>query len=122
MNIIGLAKRVKRGARLLDKKLGPGWRTTMRRRAEFFNLKEPQACILGTLEHFNGRMKTLGKRRAAAEDLNGYYRAAARLNIEGDEQEYGFDLSFGAEDGLKGVERGEVWQLAQDLWRAEFEA
>lgn len=119
MDILELARSVKRGVKLLDKKI-PNWRQVMRKYEDQFNFADGECCILGTLEHHSGRLQVLNQRKAAAADPeDAYRRAAARLglNIEADEDElYGFNVTTDAYDDSEAV-MGDIG----DLWRAEFE-
>lgn len=120
--LIETAKRVKRGARLLDKKV-PNWRTTMRRYAKTFDINDTNCCILGTLEHHNGRMRVLKARKSlqakVARMKADYYRGVKRLDLDGKEQDYGFNFSCHYEPGSFDSSTDE--DTVNTLWRAEFE-
>ena len=62
LSLLELAKCVRRGVRRLDKKI-PNWRTVMRQHIGEYDFKNGEHCVLGTLEHYSGRMQVL-KRRA----------------------------------------------------------
>lgn len=114
MTLLELAKRVRRGVKLLDR-LIPNWRRTMRNHQDQYDFQDGDHCILGTLEHYNGRMSVLKKRRAVDTDYS-YGRGAKALGLkEGITYEHGFDgqISGGSYDA-------DMAQLDQ-LWRAEFE-
>lgn len=103
------AAAVKRGARLLDKKL-PQWRKAMRRHADEFNLGHPEYCVLGTLEHYSG-LRRLNTRAVQKGNLeNAFGRALRRLGCR-DAEGHGFDKASHAN----------YPELAA-LWRAEFGA
>lgn len=123
-----LAARVKRGARLLDKKV-PNWRTTMRKHADTFRLNSPRLCILGTLEHYNGRMKVLKARGADLSDmqLGGYYMALRRLHLDENttSKALAFNFSsFGMCETFPSLQepqgRTAAWDVLQGLWEVEF--
>lgn len=116
--LLDLAKRVKKGVRLLDRRV-PGWRTTLKEHADSFNIKQGSCCVLGTLEHYNGRMQVLNARRLKLSAYPDYWRGTKRLNIEDRGKDYGFNADF--EDESFGASDAE-FAILQDLWRAEFEA
>lgn len=107
-NIIKLVKRVKRGVRLLDKKV-PGWRKTLKTHTRTFDIGRANYCVLGTLEHYNARMKALNKKRVVGQSFPDYYRATVRLNFATGAASYGFN----GDESSRGV--------LQQLWRAEFD-
>jgi hypothetical protein len=111
-DLLELAKRVKRGVRLLDQKF-PLWRRTMRRHEATFDLRLGDYCILGTLEHHLGRARTLRKRRGFS--YGGYLGLRDALNIDKSAKKYGFYW----DDDLRNSEN-QIPTLT-DLWRAEFE-
>jgi hypothetical protein len=112
-----LARRVKRGAKLLDRKV-PNWRKTMREHEDQYEFENGDCCILGTLEHYNGRMKQLKMcKRDDRQDLDLFNRAAARLRIH-EVDEYGFE----APDDCEYYDYDEKRKVLEELWRAEFSA
>lgn len=116
MNLYEMARRVKRGVRLLDRKI-PDWRRVLRRHREEFEFRDGDCCVLGTLEHYTGRMRELLKKADADEDSR-YMRALSALRLEGDADiEHGFD---GIDKGGGETDNIEMDALS-DLWRAEFE-
>lgn len=120
-----LAKRVRKGVALLDKKV-PNWRKVMRKNDETFNIRNGECCILGTLEHKRA-LRKLGKPMSSRfyRD-NGYERAERILHIEG--SDYGFNTID--EEDLIDLEDPEQsydeinddaqFEVLQELWRAEF--
>lgn len=112
-SLLELAKRVKRGVRLLDEKI-PNWRRTMKRHAATFNLSSVDHCVLGTLEHYNGRMRVLHAKRAKGQS-KGYCTGKVVLGIGNRSgRDFGFDAG--------GIHAGDEFRTLSDLWRAEFEA
>lgn len=118
--LLQLAKRVRRGVALLDKKV-PGWRLIMRQNADDFDISNGECCILGTLEHKRGLARVRALRVRPNE--NGYETGKRRLRItEG--HDYGFntversELGMGMYDGE--ADSDEQWRVLNDLWRAEF--
>lgn len=116
MALFDLAQRVKRGVRLLDKKV-PGWRKVLYRHRDSFDLSDGACCVLGTLEHHSARMKALHRSRVKGMDGADYAWAVRRLNLEFG-RIYGFDVEgpFTFES-----ERKQQYADLNDLWRAEFE-
>lgn len=112
-DLLELAKRVKNGVRLLDRKF-PTWRRTMRRHRYTFNLRSGDYCILGTLEHHLGRARVLRKRKGLSEE--GYLGLRDALNIVS-AKDYGFywDSTDAALDPENQI------PTLTALWRAEFE-
>lgn len=110
-DVFEIAKRVKKGAKLLDKKV-PKWRSILRKHKDQFDFADGDCCVLGTLEHYNG-LKALGRTPDPFDDR--FNRAAHRLNLHGKTFDYGFDFM---EDGFRNSE--EISTL-NALWRAEFE-
>ena len=123
--LLDLAKRVKKGAALLDKKV-PGWRKTMRRHDDTFNIGSGKCCVLGTLEHARalrklGASKTEVKERLkllAGEPSTAYYIGATRLGIDG--EDYGFEPPLSEEETDWNANE-EAWAFLQDLWKAEYQ-
>lgn len=112
MTLFDMARRVKAGVRLLDRKI-PNWRTVLRRHEDEFDFADGSHCVLGTLEHYSGRMRTLIARRQAKQEPDPFWRAAKALGVEAREE----DLGFEAED-VRTKER----DMLAELWRAEFAA
>lgn len=114
MELLDIAKRVKRGVRLLDRRI-PNWRAIMRKHRADFNIGDPECCILGTLEHHVGRLKVLrARRKVIPADFTAYHSAARSLRIEAVTREHGFERTAGAENI-------EEYRTLQALWLAEFE-
>ena len=117
MDLFDCARRVRAGARYLDK-LVPGWRKILRRHEEDFDIGDPECCILGTLEHHSKQLRLLNKKRADGLLTEpAYDRAKARLKMhETRAEDLGFDTkphsAFEDDD----------WDTLQELWRAEFHA
>lgn len=112
MDIYDIATRVKRGVKLLDKKV-PNWRLILRKNREQFNFADGSCCVLGTLEHFSGRMRVLKAKRDVPSYEPPFSRAIQALGIVSS-KDYGFDWSR-MNDGEEGKE------ALTALWRAEFE-
>ncbi len=111
------AAAVKRGARLLDKKVPKG-RNIMRKHEADCWLLDPEQCVLGTLEHFSGlkRLQTAKVKKYMDQphrsDTNAYERALIRLGLDPDRTEL-------AED--RGFNRNELsFEELEALWRAEW--
>ncbi len=121
VELVELVKRVKRGVKVLDRKI-PNWRTVLRRHQEEFRLSNLDYCILGTLEHHSGRMRQLNQKRVDGTISNdGYTRAIRRLNLATGTP-YGFDLASSDSDAPYGSEkRNDLWKQLEALWRGEFE-
>jgi hypothetical protein len=118
MDLLTLAKNVKRGAKLLDRRF-PHWRQVMRKHATTFRLSDGDHCILGTLEHRVGRLKVLAARTAKPYD-SGFNRASKALGLAGDGKtaQHGFDIT--PELSTEGVNN--QYSQLEALWRAEFES
>jgi hypothetical protein len=120
-SILELARRVKKGAALLDKKF-PSWRRVMRAHVDEFNFEDGDFCVLGTLEHHLGRAKVLAKRRReklhlyALPDVSRYQKLVGAL--------FGGDEAESAAHGFNAADDGESWESIYlgDLWQAEFES
>ena len=123
MELFDTARRVKRGARFLDKKI-PNWRSVLRKHSDEFDFADGEFCVLGTLEHYSGRMRELAKKRNA-DDLNGrFIRAIHILGLEDKDEALGFDVPLNTyeeydEDGTN--EAVTAFAQFSELWRAEFE-
>lgn len=123
MELLEIAKRVKRGVRLLDKKV-PNWRRTLREHEDQYDFANGDCCVLGTLEHYNGRLRVLSAKRAKNGDYPfGRAVRAVGLKVNDDDDscadeatQHGFD----AIDGGGGSYEDEIATL-DALWRAEFE-
>lgn len=113
VSILELAKRVKKGVVFLNRRI-PNWRTVLRRHEDQFDFQDGDHCVLGTLEHYSGRMKLI----KAGRDLPGYIfgNAITRLKIDGEEVEFGFDAQGKDENDIDHQHR-----VLDALWRAEFE-
>lgn len=109
MDLLDLAKKVKRGSRLLDRKL-PSWRRVMQKHRDQFNFADPQFCVLGTLKHHLGRARVLRKQAGSSEA--GYHGLLQALRLDRG-SEHGFDWSGSVDDAT-----GDTLAL---LWRTEFE-
>lgn len=123
MELLELAKRVKRGVRLLDKKV-PNWRAVLRRHEGQYDFADGDHCVLGTLEHFSGRMRVLRERGLDPDRTkNAYVVAAARLGIW-NEADRTTDDSTPAQCGFDAVDleatRDADRNVLDALWRAEF--
>ena len=113
MIFLETARRVRAGVRLLDKKI-PGWRHVLRRHVEQFDFADGDHCVLGTLEHYSGRMKVLARKHREHDDYSRFDSALKALGIK-DEVGFGFDCA----NRFQGWE--EEGALLDALWRAEFE-
>lgn len=114
--IAGLYARVRKGVALLDKRV-PNWRRTMRKQVGQYNFMEGDHCVLGTLEHYNGRMQVIRKRTIAKEEQeqgshDSMSRATKRLRIHGESQKFGFCWG--------GTGREIEGPILHALWREEF--
>ena len=106
-----LVQRVKRGVRLLDRKV-PNWRRVMRRYQDRFNLNDANSCVLGILDNHSSQMRMLAKRMKVTGIPN-FYRALRSLDLmAGFGESHGFSSSF----DISGSESDSL----QALWRAEF--
>ncbi len=92
MDLLNIAKRVRNGVKLLDKKI-PNWRSIVKNHESEFDFTDGACCVLGTLEHYSGRLKVLKKRagRKAQDANNPFGNAAVALGISGKTTEFGFD-------------------------------
>jgi hypothetical protein len=117
MNLTDIALRIKRGVKLLDRKV-PRWRTVLRVHEDQFDFRDGDHCVLGTLEHFSGQMRVLGKKAASQEDHT-FDRALARLGVANDSDYYGFDGAVGDWNAGDDDYHNELDTL-DALWRAEF--
>lgn len=121
--IIDLANNVRRGARLLDKKLGPQWRKTLQKHEEVFDFADGAHCVLGTLEHYNGAMKALRQKTVSKLAKNEHYlRAAVRLGVAESEDPYALKAQavIHGFDARSNEYRYEELAVLGQLWRAEF--
>lgn len=114
-----LAKRVRRGSALLDKKL-PGWRRVLYRALTEDHRKIQMAdggyCVLGTIEHYIGRLRR--RPRAVRGMAACYSRGVERLGLTDVSAEYhGFLSQNNTPD-----ERRAVYAILDELWRGEIEA
>lgn len=115
MDLFDLASRVKRGVRLLDKKV-PEWRQIIRRHANTLDLADGDFCVLGTLEHHSARMRQLHAKRVAGMDDADYHRALDRLGIIG--SAYGFTAP-GPGGGYDDETENDQFRALTDLWKIE---
>jgi hypothetical protein len=119
MNLLAIASRVKAGAKLLDKKL-PGWRNVVKRHQDQFDFANGDYCVLGTLEHYSGKMRVLKARKGkdAQQPDNRFGNAATALGISGDAAVYGFDGGSVGDDTC--LSYSEQLPILSDLWKAEI--
>lgn len=111
LDVCSIAKRVKRGVKLLEGKI-PNWRTVLRQHCDEFDFNHREMCVLGTLEHYSGRMAVLKRQHSITTD-DRYRAAMGALGLQGDaDEEYGFDRSSDDDEEI---------DLLDALWRAEFE-
>jgi hypothetical protein len=128
MELFEVAKRVRKGAQLLDKKFGPGWRKVLQKHEDEFDFKDGDHCVLGTLEHHYGKMRRLKiKGSPDIKELGGFFTALNRLRIEHRDEEYGFNRTTPGWNDSESLETFEQakrteWAMLSDLWRAEFGA
>lgn len=120
-------KRVKAGVALLDKKI-PNWRTTIRKHRRQFDFQDSEHCVIGTLEHYSGRLRQLktkfkfdGNEFAFDRGLK-LLKASAALHgfdVEGGVNrvtKYGY--SSPGSDTL--VTASDEYEVLDALWRAEI--
>jgi hypothetical protein len=112
MELIELAKRVRRGVALLNRHI-PNWRTILRKHIDDYDFSDGDHCVLGTLEHYSGRMRVLKRKKKDQLPNYAFGNAEVALGIEG--LTYGFDATTFDNDY-----DGDIDQL-DALWRAEFE-
>lgn len=105
-----LAKRVKRGVKLLDKKT-PTWRRTLRKNRGTFNFASPDMCVIGTLIHHDAKFKKLRKQATREAFSSAVSMLTRKLSSEA-APAYGFDS---AEDEINTV----VYPALSALWEAE---
>lgn len=118
--LLVLGRRVARGAKLLDKKLGPTWRRTMRAHRELFDLRNSDCCILGTLEHYNGRMKALNTQAGKCiHNFSAYDSAASRLSLEDSESRVAYGFTQPRNPDFATSMHG--WAILQALWQVELD-
>lgn len=123
MTLVEIAKRVRRGAALLDKRI-PNWRTIMRKHVAQYDFADGDCCVLGTLEHHSGILRTIksNKARQLAEDgVSRHTVAAAKLGINA--REYGFDNVGGVDDLPRDPfnPKQHSSKVLHALWLAEFQ-
>lgn len=117
MELIDIAKAVKRGVRLLDKKI-PNWRTILRKHEDQFDFADGTHCVLGTLEHYSGRMRVLKAKRNVPLYEGAFKRAYLALGIEsGQTKDFGFDWSANSS-----TSPDQQKAFFSALWRAEFQS
>lgn len=120
--ITDCVRRVQRGAMLLDRKV-PNWRTVMKKNKQQFNFKDGECCVLGTLEHFAGRMRVLRKKHAEREQHRGRFMvAAARLGLETSLIRFNSVKDYGFCWSTSGGQDSPESRLLDLLWREEFNA
>ena len=117
MELFDIARCVKAGARFLDKKI-PNWRSVLRKHSDEFDFADGEHCVLGTLEHYSGRMRVL-KARGLKNSNYAFTRAYTKLGIEDRVAGLGFDYND-TEDGWSD-EHANNTKIFNALWRAEFE-
>lgn len=116
MELIEIVRRVKRGVRLLDRKI-PNWRQVLRKHQDQYDFRDGDHCVLGTLEHFSGRMRVLkAKNKADEKEDYTFGKAYVALGLKsGESEQLGFDWT-------SQYNNEELEIVALDaLWRAEFE-
>lgn len=120
IDIAAIARRVKRGVRLLDKKI-PDWRQILRKHRTEFDFRDGDHCVLGTLEHYSGRMRVL-KARVRTQTDYPFGRALDALKLRGDNRDvdFGFDGEIHS-DYDRDDDRDDEMTTLDALWRAEFE-
>lgn len=118
MTLFEQAQRVKRGVALLDKKI-PKWRDTLRRHRAQFDFANGDCCVLGTLEHYDKRMRQLKLKGASKDETDRFERACTRLGL--DEQDDIAACGFAFSTPSDSTENDEEGRTLHDLWRAEFE-
>lgn len=116
--IYELAQRVKKGVKLLDKRI-PNWRRTIKKHKDQFDFTNGECCVLGTLEHYNGRMRVL-KARKQINDAHPFLAATKALGgIE--PREYGFDVDSRLTDPtLADNQHAKQYEILTALWKAEI--
>ena len=118
-----LALAVKRGVKLLDKKI-PNWRTVIKRHEDEFDFADGDYCVLGTLEHYAGRMRVLKEKKRIGNDYNSehgrYSRACKALGISKGvlHRQHGFDGCI--DDNNDESVRDTEMEFLSDLWKAEI--
>ena len=122
MELFDIARCVKAGARFLDKKI-PNWRSVLRKHSDEFDFADGEHCVLGTLEHYSGRMRELAKKRTVPTKDDRFTRAIDILDIAGKDEALGFDVPREAYEYDEYGTNKAVTACAQfnELWRAEFE-
>ncbi len=114
-----IAKRMKRGVRLLDRKI-PNWRLVLRKHEYQFDFTDGECCVLGTLEHYSGRMRVLRERQKSDPGYR-YGRAIEALHLD----KAGQDTLHGFEAAASSMYTPNDFDQERDvldaLWRAEFE-
>jgi hypothetical protein len=95
---------VARGAKLLDDRL-PGWRKVMKEHSDF-RISDLECCVLGTLEHYHGRLKVMRSKDPKNDDC-AYSRAISKLDISGPEN--GFDIDY-ITTGIGYAELQKAWE------------
>ena len=122
----GLAAKMRRGVALLDKKI-PNWRAIVRRHRHQFDFSKGDCCVLGTLEHYSGRMRVLEKkhgvkRREGRMAFETFTAAARALGLNGGRtiDAHGFDADDYKDDFSDGkLKRQRDLDILSALWRAE---
>lgn len=119
MDLLPLAKAVKRGVKLLDRKV-PNWRQVLRKHRYQFDFSDGAHCVLGTLEHHSGRLAVLKKRQKVSplgwSSSGSFSRARQALSLtSADAYLHGFDYSN------RELNKTDAMVALDALWRAEFE-
>jgi hypothetical protein len=117
MDLLNLAHRVKKGVKLLDRKV-PNWRSILKNHESQFDFADGECCVLGTLEHYSGRMRVLKKRVHITDSENAFGKAAETLRISGDTADYGFDGQ--PAHGDFDLSYQTQVKMLSDLWKAEI--
>jgi hypothetical protein len=115
--IYELAQRVKKGVKLLDKHI-PNWRRTIKAHKDQFDFMDGDCCVLGTLEHYNGRMRVLKARKGVRD----HYRFTAALKALGVDRssDYGFDIDRRLSDPTLEGQQSRQYDILTALWKAEI--
>lgn len=114
-DLFELAQAVKRGVKLLDRKI-PRWRTVLRKHADEFDFASGDHCVLGTLEAHSARMKMLIRKKGCSRKYTTFGRAVLALDLGGGaDEKHGFDVPDSTV-----LEEQEQYRTLGALWRAEF--
>jgi hypothetical protein len=119
---IELVKAVRRGVKLLDKKV-PHWRKVMAKYREQFNFHDSDHCIVGTLSHHTAALRLKANEEAFSagvrkltegEPLVGSTLFARAGHYAG---HYGFNIG-----AARDVDSATQMSALQALWEAELDA